>query len=49
MSNAAVPTASAGASPATDALSAVGAAVRQLAPALRELAAAVWHGTAGAG
>ena len=49
MSNAAVPTASAGASPATDALSAVGAAVRQLALALRELAAAVWHGTAGAG
>jgi H+-transporting ATPase len=49
MSNAAVPTASAGAGPATDALSAVGAAVRQLALALQELAAAVWHGTAGAG
>jgi H+-transporting ATPase len=49
MSNAAVPTGSIGANPVTDALGAVGAAARQLALAAQELAAAVWHGAAGAG
>jgi H+-transporting ATPase len=49
MSNAAVPTGSTGANPVTDALGAVGAAARQLALAVQELAGAVWHGAAGAG
>jgi H+-transporting ATPase len=49
MSDAAVATASTNASPVTGALGAVGAAARQLALAVQSLAAAAWHGAAGAG